>query len=525
MLNPLIGHRHGAASLAWIGLVLALSGCGGGGDDSAVATAEEPRASALGKPTPPPVPTPVVACPTGASFSTSLGFCADATYAYGPFTQAMTNQCTSSGGSACTTTVSTTVNGTAVTRQRWSLTQAQSLRGSGTCPAGAALNTSVDKLCVETVGTVRSVYSPIAAAVVSRCLQLAPAATCYTTRWEADFYLRAAFQNRLQTNLAAAWSGTGVPSVTVAVATPDQGLVFAAVGNAAPSTTPVNAATGQYRWASVTKNFTATMVMRLQEQGYLNIDDLLAQHLVVPGLANGSTITIRQLLNHTSGVGNYLDNSQSFLSSTSTWRVYTNADIVGYINEVGPTGAPGASYSYSNGNFFILGMLIEQKLGLPIQTAFEQWIAQPLALGNTFLDVTSGPTAKIANLVESSRAYAYSTTSVKADGAVVSTSGDVALYMRAVHGGGFLSTASRTAMQTASAKSATYGLGTILFTASDGTPYFGHTGTLLNYKSRAYYVPRMDVGVALSMNDYPSSRAQSDIEAAVYNTTKGQYQR
>jgi CubicO group peptidase (beta-lactamase class C family) len=523
MLNPLIGHRHGAAALALIGLVLTLSGCGGG--DEATASVDEVHASALGKPQPPPLPTPVVACPTGASFSTSLGFCADATYAYGPFTQAMTSACTSSAGSACTTTVSTTVNGVAVSRQRWSLAQAQSLRGTGACPAGAAVNASVDNLCVETVGTVRSVYSAIATAVVTRCLQLAPAATCYSTRWEADFYLRAAFQNRLQTNLAAAWSGTGVPSVTVAVATPDQGVVYAAVGNAAPSTSPVNPATGQYRWASVSKNFTATMVMRLQEQGYLNIDDLLAQHLVVPGLANGNTMTIRQLLNHTAGVGNYLDSSQSFLSSTSTWRVYTNADIVGYINEVGPSGAPGASYSYSNGNFFILGMLIEQKLGLPIQTAFDQWLAQPLALGNTFLDVTSGPTAKIANLVESSRAYAYSTTSVKADGAVVSTSGDVALYMRAVHGGSFLSTASRTAMQTASTRSTTYGLGTILFTATDGTPYFGHTGTLLNYKSRAYYVPRMDVGVALSMNDYPSSKAQTDIEAAVYNTTKGQYQR
>jgi CubicO group peptidase (beta-lactamase class C family) len=437
----------------------------------------------------------------------------------------MTNQCTSTGGADCTTTVSTTVNGVAVPRQRWSRTQASSLRGSGTCPAGAALNASYDNLCVETVGTVKSVYSAIAPAVVTRCLQLASGATCYSTRWEAEFYLRAAFQNRLQTNLAAAWSGTGVPSVSVAVATPDQGLVYAAVGNAAPTSNPVNPATAQYRWASVSKNFTATLVMRLQEQGYLNIDDPLSQHLVVAGLANGGTMTIRQLLNHSAGVGNYLDSSQSFLSSTSTWRLYSNADIVGYINQVGASGAPGASYSYSNGNFFILGMLIEQKLGLPIEAAFAQWLLQPLALGNSFLDVASSPTQKIANLVESSRPYAYSTTSVKAAGALVSTSGEVALFMRAVHGGSFLSVASRTAMQTASAKSATYGLGTIRFTASDGTPYFGHTGTLLNYKSRAYYVPRMDVGVALTMNDYPSNRAQSDIEAAVYDTTKAQYQR
>jgi CubicO group peptidase (beta-lactamase class C family) len=522
MFHPLTGYRARAAALASIFFTLVLSGCGGG-DDFAAST-DEARASALAKPPPPP-PAPAVACPAGASFVTSLGFCADATHAYGPFTQAMTNQCTSTGGVDCTATVSTTVNGTAVSRQRWPRTQASNLRGTGTCPAGAALNASYDNLCVETVGTVKSVYSAIAPTVVTRCLQLAPASTCYSTRWEAEFYLRAAFQNKLQTNLAAAWNGSSPPSVTVAVATPDQGTVHVAVGKAAPSNNPVDPVTHQYRWASLTKHLTAALVMRLQEQGYLNIDDRLAQHVAVPGLQNGDTITIRQLLNHHAGVGNYLDSSQSFLNSTSTWRPYSNADIVGYINEVGASGAPGTAYTYSNGNFFVLGLLVEAKLGVPIETAFAQWIAQPLNLSRTVLDVSSGPSNKLPNLVESARAYAYSPTSVKAAGAVVSTSGEVATLLRAIHTATLVAPASRDAMQTASPRSTSYGLGTIRFTASDGTPYFGHTGTLMDYKSRAYYVPRWDAAVALSMNSYPSSKVQSDIEAAVYNTTRAQYQR
>jgi CubicO group peptidase (beta-lactamase class C family) len=469
---------------------------------------------------PPASGTSNVACPTGATFDASLGFCADTSYAYGPFTQAMTTSCINGGGGAvCSATASYTVGPVTLSLQRWTLASARSYRGRGACPAGALASAAHDGLCVETVGSARHVYAGMAPEIVNRCQQLGGGADCYLTRYEAGSYLRYSFAHILQGKLTAAWTGTGIPTVSVTVSTPDQGNVYASTSTG----TAIAPATARYRFASVTKHLTAALVLRLQEAGYLHIDDPLAAHLPVAGLANGGTITIRQLLNHSAGVGDYLNYSTSFLNSTSTWRTYTNQDIVGYINEVGAKFAPGTGYSYSNGNFYLLGMLIEKKLGVSLTTAFHTWIFQPLGLTQTVFDETSSPTQKVPNLVESTRAYAYSTTSVRAAGALVSTTADMAAFERALHTGSFLTPASLTALKAPSARNSSYGLGTILFSSDAGTPYYGHTGTLLNYKSLVYFVPAMNVGVAFTMNAYPADRDLANIRAAIYSTVESRY--
>ncbi|WP_269533222.1 serine hydrolase [Chitinimonas sp. BJYL2] len=466
------------------------------------------------------------ACPDGASFDSALGFCADGTNAYGPFTKAMTDNCVKyGGGPACTNVNNYPVGSVQLSLQRWSVSFTRNLRGTGTCPTGAATSSYVDGLCAETINGVSNVYAGFAPALVSKCQLLNGGNACLSTRWNSNFYRKVAFEQRLRKNLTSAWSGSGLPSVSVTVSTPDQGYVYAATGVAAPSNVPVNPAVHQYRFASVSKNLTAALILRLQEAGYLNIDDKLSKHLTVPGLAYGSTMTIRQLMNHAAGVGNYLDYSDAFLDSTDIYgKIYTNNDVVGYINQVGAAFYPGSGYQYSNGGYFVLGLLIEKKLSMPIEMAFDQWLIKPLGLNNTFLDVSSNPAMKIPNLAESVRAYAYSTTSVKAAGALVSTTEDMAKYARAIYGGSFLSSTSLAAMKAPQANSSGYGLGTIIFTSPNGYKYYGHTGTLLNYKALVYFIPAANVSVALNTNDYPSSTAVLDrIKAAVYDTVSDQY--
>ena len=465
-----------------------------------------------------------VPCPANASFSTALGFCSDGINVYGPFTAAMTAKCISSGGGgACNATNPYTVAGATLMLQRWSFNFAKSMRGTGTCPAGSAVDAAVDSRCTETASGVKNVYAGFAPAIVTRCEELNGGSACYSTRWNANFYLKASFAYMLQNNLSAAWAGTGIPSVSVAVSTPDQGYVSASRGVASPTTAPIVPAESQYRFASVTKNLTAALILKLQEGGQLNIDDKLSAHLNVPGLAYASAITIRQLLNHSAGVGDHLDNSNSFNNSTSTWRLYANDEIVGYINGVGASFYPGGGYDYSNGGFYLLGMLIEKKLGVPLDTAFNTHLMTPLGLSKTFLDVASSPTARIPKLVESTRAYAYSMSSARGAGAVVSTTTDMAKYARAIFGGGFLSAASITAMQSSQTNSANYGLGTIRFLSPAGTRYYGHTGTILDYKSLVYFIPSMNVSVALTMNSVPSEATLANIKAAVLQTVESRY--
>lgn len=335
------------------------------------------------------------------------------------------------------------------------------------------------------------------------------------------------FQTKLQTALTNAWSGSGLPGVSVTVSTPDQGMIYASVGiGNVYTSSPIVPATTKYRIASATKNFTAVLIMRLQEAGYFNINDKLSDHITIPGLAYADSMTIVQLLNHTAGVGDFLNESGcGFNSAAVPNKIFTNEEIIGFINNCPlSTFAPGTKYSYSNGGFFVLGMLIEHKLGLSIDVAMQNWIFNPLGLTNTFLDLTSLTTNKIPLLAEGTRAYNYSPTSVKAAGAIVSTTEDMAKFNKAVFGGTYLTTASINALIAPSAYNSAYGLGTRLYTSSNNVKYHGHTGTILGYESFMYYVPSMNLSVGITTNAYASpSSYWTNIKSAVYAAIEQEY--
>ncbi|MFO1250947.1 MAG: C39 family peptidase [Inhella sp.] len=129
------------------------------------------------------------ACPNGSSFDSNLGFCADASNAYGPFTQAMTGQCsTLGGGPACTDTKPYVVGSTTVQLPRWSKAFTQGLRGTGACPNGSVPDPAYGNRCSETVGGVKSVYGPFADSLIAQCVAAAGGPACYTNRWNAGFY-------------------------------------------------------------------------------------------------------------------------------------------------------------------------------------------------------------------------------------------------------------------------------------------------------------------------------------------------
>ena len=339
---------------------------------------------------------------------------------------------------------------------------------------------------------------------------------------QAIYIVNSAFTNNLQAALTSAWKKSGLPGVSVSVLTPDQGMVYAKAGIASVNTNDVIIPNQtRYRIASVTKNFAATLILRMQEAGLLNIDDKLSTHLSIPGLANGNIITIRQLLNHSSGVADYLDDSQAFLNAAVPGKIFSDTEIIGYINALGSSFTPGSQYGYSNGNFYVLGMLIAKKLNTSIDVAMNTWVINPLGLTSTYLDLTSSASNPITDLAASSRPYAYSTTSVKAAGAIVSTSADLAKYSKAIYGGTFLSKASIAAMETGSSNNNGYGLGTRITTVN-GVLNYGHTGTLLNYNSVTYYIPSMNVSVGINTNDYAGTK-WGDVKTAVYNAVAAEY--
>ncbi len=299
---------------------------------------------------------------------------------------------------------------------------------------------------------------------------------------------------------------TGILGVSAAVATPEGDLFTSTAGRHSPFSAGAANPNHRYRMASVSKIFTAALVLRLAEEGRFGLDDKLFAHLPIPGLEYGEDITIRQLLSHTAGVVDHLNSSDFFTGSWMT-RTWTNEDIFAYAVQKGALFQPGTAYAYSNTGFYILGALAEEVTGRPLSEVFQQWIFEPLGLENTLYDDFSNRIAHIPGLAENERAYEYHLSAVGAAGAIVSTPADVARFGRAVYGGSFLSPASLSQMTTDygfAVGGDHYGLGTRLWD-DHGIVHHGHTGALMDYRTILMYVPAKGLCIVLATNE-PHSR-------------------
>ncbi len=142
-----------------------------------------------------------------------------------------------------------------------------------------------------------------------------------------------------------------------------------------------------YNIGSITKQFTATCVMLLQQDGKLNVDDKLAKYL--PQFPWSKEVTIRELLNHTSGVPDYLE----IVDNNSL----TIPKIVAALEKTKLQFPPGSKYQYSNSNYIVAGVLVSKVSGMPFDTFLTTRIIKPLGLkstsiGTTPLDMPNGAT-------------------------------------------------------------------------------------------------------------------------------------
>ncbi|HDX9655991.1 TPA: beta-lactamase family protein [Bacillus toyonensis] len=142
----------------------------------------------------------------------------------------------------------------------------------------------------------------------------------------------------------------------------------------------------RFRIGSVTKTFTATTVLQLVGENRVQLDDSIEKWL--PGLIqgngyDGNQITIRQLLNHTSGIAEYLKSKDADIMNSK--KTYTAEEIVKIGLALPPDFSPGKGWSYSNTGYVILGMLIEKITGNSYAEEIEKRIIEPLDLSNTFL--------------------------------------------------------------------------------------------------------------------------------------------
>lgn len=190
------------------------------------------------------------------------------------------------------------------------------------------------------------------------------------------------FVAKLQPKLTAMMKQLQVPGAIVSINLPGQGSWTTAMGTSNLKTqAPLNVES-HMRIGSITKTFTATIILRLVEEHKLRLDDPVSKyHLNVP---NGVHITIREMLNMTSGLFNYTEDG-GFLQSliADPERAWSPRELLTIAFSHQPYFAPGQGWYYSNTNYIVLGLLIEQITDMPIEEIFQQDIFKPLGMVNT----------------------------------------------------------------------------------------------------------------------------------------------
>ncbi|MFI5533077.1 serine hydrolase domain-containing protein [Kitasatospora sp. NPDC051853] len=256
-------------------------------------------------------------------------------------------------------------------------------------------------------------------------------------------------------------------------------------------------ADGRFRIGSVTKTFVAVVVLQLAGEGRLRLDDPVERHL--PGVVpNGGAITVRQLLDHTSGLFNFTEDDRFLVDDEAELLDYAYGDwryrdhqareLVAVGVEHPPYFAPGQGWRYSNTNYVLAGMIVRKVTGRPWQREVERRIVEPLRLEHTsfpgsqaglggphahaYLDMPAGP-ADISRLNPSV---------VDAAGNGISTTADLNRFHAALFGGRLLRPAEMAALTTTvptGVPNGTYGLGVLRIDLGPGCePAWGHDGGL-----------------------------------------------
>lgn len=263
----------------------------------------------------------------------------------------------------------------------------------------------------------------------------------------------------------------------------------------------------QVRIGSVTKTFIATVMLQLVAEDRLSLNDTVERWLpgVVRGHGNdGTKITVRQLLQHTSGLFNYDADpavAASFGSDhafgTNRFHSYTARQLVAVAMSHPPNFRPGTRWSYSNTNYLLAGMIIEKATGRDWGTEVTDRIVAPLKLRHTYAPGNDpfipGPHPhgyeQFADSQRPTDVTVFNPSLFGAAGAMVSTAHDLDLFWRALIQGQLLPAAQKAEMQTtvpaSGAPGARYGLGIYWLPLSCGLSGWGHPGSVPGFNTLA----------------------------------------
>jgi CubicO group peptidase (beta-lactamase class C family) len=287
---------------------------------------------------------------------------------------------------------------------------------------------------------------------------------------------------------------------SVLIARKGQILVHKAYGLANVASRILNDTLTHFPILSVSKSFTATMILKLQEEGKLSLKDKLSKYF--PSYQYGDKVTIENLLTHTSGITNYTDAVGEEDSAIVNHPISKEKILETFFTKPLEF-KPGSRFSYNNSGYFLLGLIIEKVKDQPYEQVIKEDIFGPLLMTNSGFDFNNLPENiraqgyNVFNANEHRSCKHYDSTYAYAAGAIYSTTGDLYKFAQAVASKKILT--SNTWQIAFQARINHYGYGWNIGNLF-GRDFVRHDGGYPGFMSSFIYFPQEDITIIILNN-------------------------
>jgi D-alanyl-D-alanine carboxypeptidase len=330
-----------------------------------------------------------------------------------------------------------------------------------------------------------------------------------------------ALEATLQEVLDGIYSAGSFPGATAAVTLPDGTTLSVAVGYSDSTRRVPMRTEDRMLQGSTGKTYYAAVAMQLVGEGRLDLDAPVAAYLGdrswYDRIPNASSITVRNLMNHTSGVMRYEFKEQFLIDLLAEPdRQWEPEDLVGYILDEEPNFAAGQGWEYSDTNYILLGMIIEGLTGRSLFEEVEERLFAPLELHNTVPSTgrtipglvqgyagVGNPFSGTDEVILPDGRFVINPQFEWAGGGMSSTTEDLARWAAALfQGQAYDAALLEQVLDGVPARlgpGSRYGLGVIILETPHGVSY-GHSGFFPGYLSQVAYYPEHRIAVAVQVN-------------------------
>jgi D-alanyl-D-alanine carboxypeptidase len=324
--------------------------------------------------------------------------------------------------------------------------------------------------------------------------------------------------NKYRTILEQYRSSSIAPGSILGISKPSQPVWIGAYGKSNLEHGTAMTACTPFRTGSITKVFTAVVIMKLIEQQLLSLDHTIAD--VLPGLAgkipSAEKITVKMMLNHSSGLSHPTEDDLAYQAS-----LINDPDVIGnmntlqrlerYIYDKPLKNAPGKNSYYSNAGYWILELMAEKKTGKPLQQLMDELIFAPLHMDQTYLkkrdhrNVSRGYHSSGRNMMDVTQ-WDRADSDGDPSAGVISTAADLLTFGTALFEGGLVSSASLAEMKRTTHFSSCpggdcgYGLGIENYPTDQHKAGIGKNGSSLGVDANLVYFPAQQTCIVLFSN-------------------------